>query len=332
MGATVTLIPGDGIGPEVTDATVRVLEALCPDLSWETHLAGQRACTEHGEFLPTALLESVRRNKVGLKGPITTPVACGFRSVNVELRKRLCLYAGVRPSRSRPGVATRYSDVDLVVVRENTEGLYAGLEHTLLPGIVETIKITTREASVRIAQFAFDYARSMGRKKVTALHKANIMKLTDGLFLTCAREVAQEYPDIAFNDLLLDNACMQLVTDPTRFDVLLTDSFVGDIVSDMCSGFVGGLGLAPGANIGEDCALFEAVHGAAPDIAGKGIANPLALIGSGAMLLRHIGCPDEARRVDAAIDALLADGATLSPDLGGSASTREVTDALCALL
>jgi isocitrate dehydrogenase (NAD+) len=329
MGTTVTLIPGDGIGPEVTDATVRVLGTVCPVLTWETYPAGQEACTECGEFLPTELLESVRRNRVGLKGPVTTPVGCGFRSVNVELRKRLGLYAGVRPARSRPGVETRYSAVDLVVVRENTEGLYAGLEHELLPGIVETIKVTTREASLRIARFAFEYARSMGRRKVTALHKANIMKLTDGLFLSCAREMAEEYSEVEFDALLLDNGCMQLVSDPTRFDVLLTDSFVGDIVSDLCAGFVGGLGLAPGANVGDDCALFEAVHGAAPDIAGKGLANPLALIGSGAMLLRHIGRSEEAQRVETAVDALLADGAALTPDLGGSASTREVTDAIC---
>jgi isocitrate dehydrogenase (NAD+) len=329
---TLTLVPGDGIGPEVTGAAVRVLEALCPDLTWERYPAGQQACNETGEFLPAALIESVRRNRVALKGPVTTPVGCGFRSVNVALRKQLGLYAGVRPARNRPGLASRYTGVDIVVVRENTEGLYAGIEHELLPGVVETVKVTTEQASRRIAEFAFRYACEHGRRKVTVLHKANIMKLTDGLFLSCAREAAAAHADVAFEELMLDNGCLQIVTDPCKFDVLLTDSFVGDMMSDLCAGLVGGIGVAPGANLGTGCAMFEAVHGSAPDIAGTGRANPLAMAATAALLLGHIGREGEARRLDAAIDALLLDGAPRTPDLGGMATTAEVTDALCRKL
>lgn len=332
MSATITLIPGDGIGPEVTEAAVRVIETMVDGITWESFPAGQEGCDAFGEFLPTPLLDSVRKHKVALKGPVTTPVGCGFRSVNVELRKKLQLYAGVRPSKSRPGLETRYDDVDIVVVRENTEGLYAGIEHELLPGIVETIKVTTEQASRRIADFAFDYARRTGRTKVTVLHKANIMKRTDGLFLRCAQEAAETYDGIELESVLLDAGCMRLVSDPTPFQVLLTDSFVGDIISDLCAGLVGGLGLAPGANIGDGIAVFEAVHGSAPDIAGTGRANPLAMIGTAALLLRHLGREQEAERIDRAVDAVLADGSTLTPDLGGTASTAEVTDAVCAHL
>lgn len=326
---TITLVPGDGIGPEVTAAATRVIDTVCPDIEWEPHPIGQQACNECGAFLPDVLLDSIRRNKVGLKGPATTPIGCGFRSVNVELRKKLQLYAGVRPAIKRPGVPCRFEKVDLVVIRENTEGLYAGIEHEILPGVVETIKVTTRDASRRIAEFALRFARQSGRKKVTCFHKANIMKLTDGLFLSSAREVAEGYPDIEFEDLLLDTGTMQLVQDPGRFDVLLTDSFVGDILSDLAAGLVGGLGLAPGANIGDECAVFEAVHGAAPDIAGTGKANPLALIMTGALMLRHMGREEEAARIDGAVDALLREGATLTPDLGGAATTSDVVEALC---
>jgi len=328
----ITLIPGDGIGPEVIEAAVRVVEALCPDVRWERYPAGQPACNETGEFLPEALLDSVRRNRIALKGPVTTPVGCGFRSVNVALRKKLELFAGVRPAKNRPGLAARYTGVDVVTVRENTEGLYAGVEHELLPGIVETVKVTTERASRRIAAFAFDLARRWGRRRVTMLHKANIMKLTDGLFLACAREAAKSYPDVAFEELLLDNACLQLVTDPSRFDVLLTDSLVGDIVSDLCAGLVGGIGLAAGMNVGDGCAVFEAVHGSAPDIAGTGRANPLAAILTAALMLRHMGRTREAERVEAAVDAILPDPASLTPDLGGTATTREVADAVCRKL
>jgi len=328
----ITLIPGDGIGPEVIGAAVRVVETLCPDVSWERYPAGQQACNETGEFLPEALLESVRRNRIALKGPVTTPIGCGFRSVNVALRKKLDLYAGVRPARNRPAVASRYRGVDIVVVRENTEGLYAGVEHELLPGVVETVKVTTERASRRIAAFAFDFARRWGRRRVTVLHKANIMKLTDGLFLACAREAARGCPEVAFEELLLDSACLQLVTDPQRFDVLLTDSLVGDIVSDLCAGLVGGLGLAAGMNVGDGCAVFEAVHGSAPDIAGTGRANPLAAILTAALMLRHMGRTAEADRVEAAVNEVLHDPASLTPDLGGTATTAAVADAVCQKL
>ncbi len=325
----ITLIPGDGIGPEVTAAATQVVDAVCPDIQWETFPIGQPACNECGAFVPEGLLESVRRNQAALKGPATTPVGCGFRSVNVELRKKLELYAGVRPAIKRAGIPCRFESVDLVVIRENTEGLYAGIEHELLPGVVETIKVTTERASRRIADFAFRYAETHGRHKVTCLHKANIMKLTDGVFLEAARQAAAEHPDIEFEDILLDAGTMRLVQDPATFDVLLTDSLVGDVLSDLAAGLVGGLGLAPGANVGHACAVFEAVHGAAPDIAGTGRANPLALIISGAMMLRYIGRTEGADRIDRAVDDLLIDRAVLTPDLGGSATTAEVVETLC---
>ena len=278
---TVTLLPGDGIGPEVSDAAVRVLEAAGAELEWERHIAGAEALEKYGNPLPPEVLESIRRNRVALKGPITTQVGGGFKSINVQLRQELDLYANLRPSRSLPSIPSRFENVDIVVVRENTEDLYSGLEHVVVPGVVESLKIITEKASLRIAHFAFEYARRHGRKRVTAVHKANIMKLSDGLFLECFRRVAKEYPDIEADDKIVDNMCMQLVMRPEEWDMLLLENLYGDIVSDLCAGLVGGLGVVPGANIGLDAAVFEAVHGSAPDIAGKDLANPLALIRSG---------------------------------------------------
>jgi isocitrate dehydrogenase (NAD+) len=330
MTHVVTLIPGDGIGPEVTAAAVRVLQATGIDFQWETEPAGIGAIGEHGTPLPARTVESVRRNGVALKGPTETPVAGGHRSVNVELRKTLDLYANLRPVRTLPGIKSRYSDVDLVVVRENTEDLYSGLEHVVVPGVVESLKIITERASTRIALFAFDHARAVGRRRVTAVHKANIMKLSDGLFLDCCRVVAHQYPEIRYDEMIVDNACMQLVLDPTAFDVLLLENLYGDIVSDLCAGFVGGLGLAPGANIGENAAVFEAVHGSAPDIAGKNLANPLALVLSSAMMLDHIGEREAADRVRRAVRETLAEGKKLTRDLGGAAGTTEIAEAVAA--
>jgi isocitrate dehydrogenase (NAD+) len=325
---TVTLIPGDGIGPEVTAAAVRVLTATGIEFEWETEIAGATAIGEHGTPLPARVLESVRRNKVALKGPTETPVASGHRSVNVELRKLLDLYANLRPVRTLPGVKSRYDGVDLVVVRENTEDLYSGLEHVVVPGVVESLKIITEKASTRIARFAFEYASTHGRKRVSAVHKANIMKLSDGLFLDCCRRVAKDHPGITYDEIIVDNACMQLVLDPTRFDMLLLENLYGDIVSDLCAGFIGGLGMAPGANIGEDSAVFEAVHGSAPDIAGKNLANPMALILSAAMMLDHLGELDAAARVRAAVEGVLREGRKLTRDLGGTAGTTEIAEAI----
>jgi isocitrate dehydrogenase (NAD+) len=327
---TVTLIPGDGIGPEVTAAAVRVLSATGAAFDWETEQAGATAIGEHGTPLPDRVLDSIRRNEVALKGPTETPVGTGHRSVNVELRKRLDLYANLRPVHTLPGVKSRYDGVDLIVVRENTEDLYSGLEHVVVPGVVESIKIITEKASSRIARFAFEYASTHGRKRVTAVHKANIMKLSDGLFLDCCRAVAKDHPEITYDEMIVDNTCMQLVLDPTRFDMLLLENLYGDIVSDLCAGFIGGLGLAPGANIGEHGAVFEAVHGSAPDIAGKNLANPIALVLSGAMLLDHLGEHDAADRVRGAVDTVLREGRKLTRDLGGTAGTTEIAEAIAA--
>ncbi len=328
MSYSVTLIPGDGIGPEVVAAAVRVLSATGIAFEWETEAAGLGAIGEYGTPLPPRVLDSVRRNKLALKGPTETPVAGGHRSVNVELRKKLDLYANLRPVHSLPGIKSRYSDVDLVVVRENTEDLYSGLEHVVVPGVVESIKFITERASTRIALFAFDYARAHGRKRISAVHKANIMKLSDGLFLDCCRMVSKQYPEITYDEIIVDNLCMQLVLDPTRFDVLLLENLYGDIVSDLCAGFIGGLGLAPGANIGEDIAIFEAVHGSAPDIAGKNLANPMALIQSSAMMLDHIGEGAAGDRVRWAVQEVLREGKKVSRDLGGSAGTTEIAEAI----
>ena len=330
MAYRVTLIPGDGIGPEVVSAAVRVLGATGVAFDWETEPAGAGAIGEHGSALPERTLESIRRNKVALKGPTETPVGTGHRSVNVELRKRLDLYANLRPVKTLPGVKSRYDGVDLVIVRENTEDLYSGLEHVVVPGVVESLKIITEKASTRIARFAFDYARRNGRQRVTAVHKANIMKLSDGLFLDCCRAVAGQYPEVAYDEMIVDNTCMQLVLDPTRFDLLLLENLYGDIVSDLCAGFIGGLGMAPGANIGEHGALFEAVHGSAPDIAGKNLANPIAVILSGAMMLDYLGEPAAATRVREAVHAVLRAGKKLTRDLGGTCGTTEIAEAIAS--
>ncbi|MBW2237229.1 MAG: isocitrate/isopropylmalate dehydrogenase family protein [Deltaproteobacteria bacterium] len=324
----VTLIPGDGIGPEVSEAAVRVVEASGVALAWERVEAGAEVIAKFGTPLPDEVLNSVRRNGVALKGPLTTPVGEGFRSANVLLRQALDLYASVRPVRNLPGVESRYQDVDLVVVRENTEGLYSGLEHRVAPGIVESLKIVTERASLRIAEHAFLVAKRDGRRLVTAVHKANIMKLSDGLFLECARRVARNHPDVAYDEIIIDNCAMQLVRDPTRFDILLLENLYGDILSDLCAGLVGGLGVVPGINVGEDCAVFEAVHGSAPDIAGKRVANPVALILSAAEMLRYLGETDAAANVERAVEATLIDPANRTRDLGGSADLDAITDAI----
>ncbi len=329
---TVTLLPGDGIGPEVSNAAVRVLDAAGAEIEWERHIAGREALEKYGNPLPPEVLESIRRNRVALKGPITTEVGGGFKSINVQLRQELDLYANLRPSRSLPSIPSRFEGVDIVVVRENTEDLYSGLEHVVVPGVVESIKIITEKASLRISRFAYEYARRHGRKRVTAVHKANIMKLSDGLFLDCVRRVAKEYPDIQSDDKIVDNMCMQLVMRPEEWDVLLLENLYGDIVSDLCAGLVGGLGVVPGGNIGTDVALFEAVHGSAPDIAGKNLANPLALIRSGIMMLYHLHKDEVAERVRKALREVIVNQKIRTRDLGGEASTTEFTDAVVAAL
>ncbi|HEX4961189.1 MAG TPA: isocitrate/isopropylmalate family dehydrogenase [Thermoanaerobaculia bacterium] len=329
---TITLIPGDGIGPEVSDATVRVLDAAGANLEWERHIAGKEAVEKYKNPLPPEVLESIKRNRVALKGPVTTEVGGGFKSINVQLRQALELYANLRPSRSLPSIPSRFEGVDIVVVRENTEDLYAGLEHTVVPGVVESIKIITEKASLRIARFAYDYARRHGRKRVTAVHKANIMKLSDGLFLDCVRRVAQEYPEIQSDDKIVDNMCMQLVMRPEEWDVLLLENLYGDIVSDLCAGLVGGLGVVPGANIGLEAAVFEAVHGSAPDIAGKDLANPLALIRSGILMLYHLGKDEAAERIRRALRDVVVNQKIRTHDLEGEATTTQFTDAIVRAL
>jgi isocitrate dehydrogenase (NAD+) len=329
---TITLIAGDGIGPEVTAAVVKVLDCAGFAVTWEPQLAGVLALDKHGDTLPKELLDSIARNKVALKGPVTTPVGGGFTSVNVGLRKALDLYVNLRPVWNIPSVKSRYDGIDLVIVRENTEDLYSGLEHEVVPGVVESLKIITAEASSRVATFAFEYARMHGRKRVTAVHKANIMKMGDGLFLRTVQEVAGRYPDIRSDDRIVDAACMHLVMNPAQFDVLLLPNLYGDIVSDLCAGLVGGLGVVPGANLGTEIGVFEAVHGSAPDIAGKGIANPMALLHSAVLMLRHIGEGAIADRIMAALGALLGEGIVRTRDLGGTASTMEFAEALCRRL
>ena len=328
----ITLIAGDGIGPEVTGAVVTILEAAGLQANWDAHLAGVLALERQGETLPKTLLDSIRRTRVALKGPVTTPVGGGFSSVNVGLRKALDLFANLRPVWNIPGVPSRYTGVDLVIVRENTEDLYAGLEHEVVPGVVESLKIITADASARIARFAFEHARRHGRARVTAVHKANIMKLGDGLFLRSVRDVAGQYPDIAFDDRIVDAACMQLVMNPSQFDILVLPNLYGDIVSDLCAGLVGGLGVVPGANLGTEIGVFEAVHGSAPDIAGKGVANPTALLLSALLMLRHIGEGLIADRISAALGQVLVQDQVRTRDLGGSASTAEFTNAVCRRL
>lgn len=328
----ITLIPGDGIGPEIVAATVRIIEAAGVDIEWENQILGVQAQEKYGTTLPDETIESIKRNKVALKGPQMTPVGKGFMSVNVGLRRALDLYANVRPVKALPNVECRYPNLDLVIVRENTEGLYSGLEHVVVPGVVESLKVITEKASTRIARYAFQFARDNGRKKVTAVHKANIMKVSDGLFLECFYNVAKEFPDIESDDKIIDNCCMQLVMRPEQFDVLVMENLYGDIVSDLCAGLIGGLGLAPGANIGELGAVFEAVHGSAPDIAGQGIANPTALLMSAIEMLRHIGERDAADRIQAAMLGVFADGKWITRDLGGTAKTNEFARAICEKL
>jgi isocitrate dehydrogenase (NAD+) len=324
----ITLIPGDGIGPEVTNAVVNVLAAAGFTPEWEPFSAGAAAVEEHGTTLPPALLDSITRNKIALKGPITTPVGKGFTSVNVGLRKALDLYANLRPVSNLPSVPSRFQGVDLIIVRENTEDLYAGLEHVVVPGVVESLKIITEVASTRIAEFAFEQARRRGRRRVTAVHKANIMKLSDGLFLDCARQVAARYPDIQFDDLIVDAACMHLVMHPERLDVLLLPNLYGDIVSDLCAGLVGGLGVVPAANLGlNGVGVFEAVHGSAPDIAGKDLANPTALLLSAVLMLQHLHEDAKADAIMIALKKVLASG-HVTADLGGKASTSSFAHAI----
>ena len=332
MTHTITLIPGDGIGPEVTAAVVRILEASGVSIAWETHDAGVIAFEKTGQTLPVTLIESIRRNKVALKGPVTTPIAHGFTSVNVGLRKALDLYSNLRPVWNLPGVNARFQGIDLVIVRENTEDLYAGLEHEVIPGVVESLKIITERASTRIAHFAFAHARRRGRRRVTAIHKANIMKMSDGLFLECARRVAREYPDITYDERIVDAACMQLVMTPEKFDVLLLPNLYGDIVSDLCAGLVGGLGVVGAANLGVDIGVFEAVHGSAPDIAGKQIANPTALLLSAILMLHHIDESAAADRIMQALARVLTEGRVRTRDLGGTATTMEFADAIAKTL
>ena len=326
----VTLIPGDGIGPEVTSAAVRIIEATGVKIEWERHEAGAEAYEKYKEYIPKSLIDSIERTCLGLKGPVSTPIAGGFSSINVALRKRFELFANFRPIQNLPGLPTRYPGVDLIIIRENTEGLYSGIEHEVVPGVVESLKIITEKASTRISRFAFEYARREGRKKIFAIHKANIMKLSDGLFLRCSRNVAKDFPEITYGEHIVDNTCMQLVMNPYQYDVLLLENLYGDIISDLCAAFVGGLGLVPGANLGTQCAIFEAVHGSAPDIAGKNIANPTAVVQSGILMLRHIGERDAADRLKAALDRVYRAKQHLTRDVGGTASTSEFADAVIA--
>jgi len=328
----ITLIPGDGIGPEVAAAAKKILAATGVGIEWDEVEAPPVAERRGERYQNADWLEAIRRNRVALKGPITTPVGEGHRSLNVALRQSLELFANLRPVRNLPGLKTRFDHVDLIIVRENTEDLYAGLEHTVVPGVVESLKVVTEKASTRIARFAFDYARRHGRKRICAIHKANILKLSDGLFLKCVRRVAQGYPDIDYSELIVDNACMQLVMQPEKYDVLLLQNLFGDIVSDLCAGLVGGLGVVPGANLSDDFAVFESVHGTAPDIAGKDIANPTAITLSAALMLEHIGEDAAAVLLRNAIEAVYREGRHLTRDLGGSASTTEFTEAVIAAM
>jgi len=332
MQRKVTLIPGEGIGPEVAQAARRIIDAVGVAIEWEEVLPRAGGAPVTGELSYAHLVESVRRNRVALKGPMATAIASGAPSVNVGLRKALELYANLRPVRSIEGVKSRFESVDLVIVRENTEDLYAGLERTVVPGVVESLKIITERASTRIARFAFEYARRHERKRIHAIHKANIMKLSDGLFLTSIRKVAASYPDIEYNEMIVDNACMQMVLDPHQFDVLLLPNLYGDVVSDLAAGLVGGLGVVPSGNLGDDIALFEAVHGTAPDIAGKGLANPTAILMSGIMMLDHLGDHKAARRIERALRTVYREGRHLTRDVGGTATTEQFTDAVIAAL
>src|ERR1700733_5003108 len=332
----ITLIPGDGIGPEVSSAVVGILEAAGAatgvGFEWHRHEAGADAFQKTGEYIPKVLYDSIEQNRVALKGPVTTPVGEGFSSINVTLRQKFELFANFRPVKNLPGLKTVYPNIDLVIVRENMEDLYAGLEHVVVPGVVQALKIITEKGSTRIAKFAFDYARKHGRKKIHAIHKANIMKLSDGLFLRCCRKVGEGFPEIEYHEHIVDNTCMQLVMNPYQYDILLTENLYGDILSDLCSAFVGGLGLVPGANLGTECAIFEAVHGSAPDIAGKDMANPTALLQSSILMLRYVGEDSTADRVQAALEKVYIEKKTLTRDVGGSSGTKAFTGAILAAL
>ena len=333
MRHKVTLLPGEGIGPEVSRATQRVLEGAGVQIDWEEIDARAAAgSADAGQVVNDQAIESVRRNGVGLKGPMATAVAGGARSVNVALRKTLDLYANLRPVKNLPGLKSRFENVDLVIVRENTEDLYSGLEHEVVPGVVESLKIITEKASTRIARFAFEYARKNKRKKIHSIHKANIMKLSDGLFLRCSRNVSKEYPEITYGEHIVDNTCMQLVMNPYQYDVMVMENLYGDIISDLCAGLVGGLGLVPSANLGDQCAIFEAVHGSAPDIAGKNLANPTALLRSALLMLRHIGEPDAALKIRNALEKVYRDRDKLTKDVGGKSGTKEFADAVIQAL
>lgn len=328
MAYPVTLIPGDGIGPEVADATVKVIDATGVKIDWHTHHAGNEVVNRYGTPMPPETLESIMRDKVALKGPIGTPIGTGFASVNVQLRKSLDLYANYRPAKTIQGVKSRYDNIDLIIIRENTQGLYSGLEHIVVPGVVESIRVITEEASEKIVRFAFEAAKKYGRKKVTAVHKANILKKSDGLFLEVARRVARNYSEIEYDEAIVDATAMKLVMNPEKFDVLVMENLFGDIISDLTSGLIGGLGVAPSANIGEKYALFEAVHGSAPDIAGKGISNPTALLLSAKLMLDHLGEFDAANRLEKAIHKVLLEGKVITRDLGGTANTNEYVEEL----
>jgi isocitrate dehydrogenase (NAD+) len=332
----ITLIPGDGIGPEVSGAVVKVLEtageATGVGFEWHQFAAGAEAFEQTREYIPKVLYESIEQNRVALKGPVTTPIGGGFASINVTLRQKFELFANFRPVKSLPGLKTKYENIDLIIVRENMEDLYAGLEHEIVPGVVQSLKIITDKGSTRIAQFAFDYAKKHSRKKVHAIHKANIMKLSDGLFLNCCRKVATGFPEVEYKEHIVDNTCMQLVLNPYQYDILLTENLYGDILSDLCSAFVGGLGLVPGANLGRECAIFEAVHGSAPDIAGQDKANPTALMQSAVLMLHHLNEPETAERVQGAIEQVYREGKTLTRDVGGSSGTKAFADAVLAAM
>jgi len=331
MAQTVCLIPGDGIGPEVAQSTRDIIEASGVDIDWIELPAGAGVVDEYGDIMPQSTLDTIRGNRIALKGPITTPIGKGFKSANVRLRKALDLYAAVRPVRSMPGIKTRYEDVDLVIIRENTEGLYSGIENEITDGVVASMKVATRKASERIARFAFNYARTRQRDKVTVFHKANIMKMSDGLFIDCASRMHEEiFPELPYEELIIDNGCMQMVTDPNQFDTLLLENLYGDVLSDLCAGLVGGLGVVPGANIGDECAVFEAVHGSAPDIAGQDKANPLALIMSGVMMLNHLGETESAKKIKVAYDSVLEarNPEEITVDIGGQGGTKAFTEAV----
>ncbi len=332
MPHQITLIPGDGIGPEVMQAAVRVLEATGLKFAWETYAAGAEAYEKYQEYIPSALIDSIGRTRVGLKGPISTPIGHGFPSINVALRKRFELYANFRPISNLPHIPTRYPQVDLIIIRENTEGLYSGIEHEVVPGVVESLKIMTEKACTRISRFAFEYARKNQRKKIHAIHKANIMKLSDGLFLRCAREVAKGYPEITYGEHIVDNTCMQLVMNPYQYDMLLMENLYGDIISDLCAAFVGGLGMVPSANLGDHCAIFEAVHGTAPDLAGKDLANPTAVIRCAELMLHHLGEHGAALKIQNALEMVYRTRDKLTRDVGGKAGTSEFADSIIAAM